>query len=961
MMPTSQNQAAQPIPPPALPVARNAAPALTLGITFSHPPRFQCDSCQQVPIVGPYRYRCPFIDLNSFHWCHFVLCERCHLQYTDTHSHDQSPIIGRDFKPQIGIPNEKHVFKDCAVRVLLPKDAPEHVWPERRERAAPAHHGLSSDRIRPWIIEWRQALRTLSNHMGHDSEVQMSQVVRGVAKISSQNWSCQYDEYGVLKLERVVSFIPGESQKFKWMRLIDAWLEELAVYGIQRQTGGQWINHLLSMSSFTDISSSRQWFPQWIVSKAHARSFCFSCVDNAALQAYEVSLRNIRNELEHSPYSAIAALMIYTNPDMYAATINHAQDQLDDAKDSYPLPAWPKGFADEAPWDRSSLLLDVNDDIGQLLWCWYYALYRLGEAGLFDTSQMRIIIPQISAWQPSAPSDCTLTDIQSNLVAMQSTLDAIQRALQAPQQARNVDEAVGSVGNATGTPTTAAQNPSAVSGNVETAAAVGNAGGASSSKSGTTATVARDERMVTPLKDLTVETAREWKKSDCLIIPRRQVAVLIVMVPLLLVAWLSSFLVAYLAIIAIPESSSRSIEPIIWLSAALVSAYAIVQGAATARRAYLLIGSVTKVYDSLYQQYEERVREQIFALGASLVYLQWLLSFCSTTGTGKNIDYDYYDSQLADPHYRFVTWDAGGNGLRATPLGRDALRKLASALASNRILRSIDLSNQAIDVDGATLLASEGLSRNNYIEAINLRDNKIKGGAIALLRALRTNTNLVNLDLSDNQITDAGAGPALRRLSKSLMSLRLSKNHCTFAGAAGIVWNSALRAADCRLQVLDLSSNPIDSVAYTPLAEALGENRSLLSLNLATTGLGKADVTAVIAALTMNRNFRYLNLAHNDIENVVNLAEMLMRVSSLEVLILRTNLISQRTAQDIVVKLQNHRVLRLVDISLMGIVQPAVEAPAAGGMINSNSWRWTDLPDTAWTWRFTDTTRFVRY
>jgi hypothetical protein len=79
---------------------------------------------------------------------------------------------------------------------------------------------------------------------------------------------------------------------------------------------------------------------------------------------------------------------------------------------------------------------------------------------------------------------------------------------------------------------------------------------------------------------------------------------------------------------------------------------------------------------------------------------------------------------------------------------------IAEALKSNTSLTYLDLSKNEISDAGATSIA-EALKSNTSLTNLDLSGNQISdAGAIPIAEALKSNTSLTNLDLNDNQISD---------------------------------------------------------------------------------------------------------------------------------------------------------------------------------------------------------------
>ena len=126
-------------------------------------------------------------------------------------------------------------------------------------------------------------------------------------------------------------------------------------------------------------------------------------------------------------------------------------------------------------------------------------------------------------------------------------------------------------------------------------------------------------------------------------------------------------------------------------------------------------------------------------------------------------------------------------------------------------------------------------------------------GAAALAEALRLNTTLQKLDLSGNAIDVEGAsewlwgegeggGTTLQKVGLSTMQSQAVFPPLTEAIAAAIAENPTLRC-------LNLSDNYIGEAGALALAEALSRNTTIQELQLKGNELGDAGVRAICEAL----------------------------------------------------------------------------------------------------------------
>lgn len=106
------------------------------------------------------------------------------------------------------------------------------------------------------------------------------------------------------------------------------------------------------------------------------------------------------------------------------------------------------------------------------------------------------------------------------------------------------------------------------------------------------------------------------------------------------------------------------------------------------------------------------------------------------------------------------------------------------------------------------------------LTTLNLSGNNVGEAAEALAAAVASNKGLLSLDLSENLIEDAGASALADALplNKTLKGISLARNKLTDAGAEKII--TAL-AGNRVLRVCDISENEVSEKVATSLTEAL--------------------------------------------------------------------------------------------------------------------------------------------
>jgi hypothetical protein len=144
----------------------------------------------------------------------------------------------------------------------------------------------------------------------------------------------------------------------------------------------------------------------------------------------------------------------------------------------------------------------------------------------------------------------------------------------------------------------------------------------------------------------------------------------------------------------------------------------------------------------------------------------------------------------------------------------------------------------------------------SLLTSLALPCDGIDDGLLAILmQGLLASRTLTHLDLSANQVGDAGAALLARMLRAGagacvLSSLRLADNRLGARAAESL--GGALRRHDCFLAHLDLRRNALTDAGGAALLDGLlngGALRTLVSLNLSNCGLGPKSAAALAAVL----------------------------------------------------------------------------------------------------------------
>ena len=249
--------------------------------------------------------------------------------------------------------------------------------------------------------------------------------------------------------------------------------------------------------------------------------------------------------------------------------------------------------------------------------------------------------------------------------------------------------------------------------------------------------------------------------------------------------------------------------------------------------------------------------------------------------------------------------------VRGELIGASGASSLARALRSNRSLTYLDLSFNEIWEAGFAALG-EVLQANCTLSHLFLCGNAMgDSGTASLGEGLKSNRSLTRLYLTENGIGDPGAealGKAMQS-NHSLTHLNLQVNRIGDLGAAALA--SALESTGIQLTHLDLALNKISCVGAEALAKALESNSSLKALELGSNAIGSSGASSFGKALRSNRTLTHLIVSGNNIteSGAVELVDALLINNSLICLNAEDNPISSLEADNLKRDIQSHCVI----------------------------------------------------
>ena len=284
--------------------------------------------------------------------------------------------------------------------------------------------------------------------------------------------------------------------------------------------------------------------------------------------------------------------------------------------------------------------------------------------------------------------------------------------------------------------------------------------------------------------------------------------------------------------------------------------------------------------------------------------------------------------------------DLNGNKLRTNGFGN-----IATGLQNNSSLQELHLADNNATKTGAIYVAAI-VSHSTNLQVLNLNGNNLQTeGTRVVLNNLRSISSLTKLYLSDNNITEDAADDIAVVLShnNNLQVLDLSTNSLNSMGIMKITkplqnmasiaelhigdnnittdegcnYISTILSYNTYLTVLNLNGSTFQSAGIALLANGLQNTYTLLQLELANNKITKEAADDIAAIVDKSRKLQVLNLNANVLENVgiIKIANSLQSVVTLTELYLSDNNITEKAVDDIVTVLSHNNKLKVLNLN----------------------------------------------
>jgi Ran GTPase-activating protein (RanGAP) involved in mRNA processing and transport len=295
------------------------------------------------------------------------------------------------------------------------------------------------------------------------------------------------------------------------------------------------------------------------------------------------------------------------------------------------------------------------------------------------------------------------------------------------------------------------------------------------------------------------------------------------------------------------------------------------------------------------------------------------------------------------------------------------IQLVSDVLRNNQGIKILNLKGYGLDIDGSQLLVNS-IKQNNFtrITTLTISNNRIGSKGVEYINELLYYNNTISiLDLSNNELYDEGvktfsscliSNETLKEVNlsyngfceieelcnnlkenKTLKVLNLSWNYIDDKGIIALndclavnntiseiylgknrITNLNLLAPciakeDCGLGVLDLSENKLTAV--DEFLRSLGNNKSLISINISNTGLDKCDIKLLSESLITNKTLKELNLSTLNIDkDSIDSIILILKCSNLEKLELYDNKIDDDSSVLLFNALKSNKYLKDIDL-----------------------------------------------
>ena len=226
-------------------------------------------------------------------------------------------------------------------------------------------------------------------------------------------------------------------------------------------------------------------------------------------------------------------------------------------------------------------------------------------------------------------------------------------------------------------------------------------------------------------------------------------------------------------------------------------------------------------------------------------------------------------SKILSFHPSIASFDISSyEGLHRNRLSTQGAEFLFKSLQANKILQFLSLSGTCLG-EGIEFI-SQGLMNNDSLVFLDISNNAIQGKNIENLSRAIISTQLKEINLSSNKISDDGCEFLANMMVGAyeaacpLIKINLSSNNISHKGGSKLF--NALRL-NCYIKEFNISGNCFNKGLSMYFPSFLADNCALVSLNISCSMLKPDSLQNVAEGLVRNKRLQALNLSGNKIED----------------------------------------------------------------------------------------------
>ena len=251
----------------------------------------------------------------------------------------------------------------------------------------------------------------------------------------------------------------------------------------------------------------------------------------------------------------------------------------------------------------------------------------------------------------------------------------------------------------------------------------------------------------------------------------------------------------------------------------------------------------------------------------------------------------------------------GTNRNRMTAIG---IKDIESFFKTNIFIETINLSGNSIKDEGCILIC-KGLNNNNNLLNLNISNNDIHSKGLTQGLNIITDCKLYSLNISNNPILDEG----LKQLTNSLKNFqnlhKLNIANCGFQFSGFEHLINALQYIK-RIEYLNVSGNNLRSQNFEKIKICFA-TFGIKYLNMSKCSLENESAYTLGECLSGNESIRNINISENKISDLgfKSFINLFSNNNSIEVFDCSVNFISDLTAKEFIKNMKYNRCLKKIN------------------------------------------------